>query len=184
MTRARGGGASPRRRPTLRDIAARASVAAATASLVLRSSPLVAAATRAREAASAPGYVHDRGAAALRTGCPHTVGLAINDLSNPYFARLTAAVEQALDRLGWSVFLCDTREHGAEAARARRRVVLGGEPPSAVSLPWGCVFRTRCPIARPLCGEAAPPLAAVLPGRLVACLFPGEFDGSTERCVG
>lgn len=113
MTRTRGGGqAMPRRRPTLRDIAARAGVSVATASLVLRNSPLVAARTRARvqEAAQALGYVYDRAAAALRTGRTHTVGLAINDLANPYFARLTAAIEQALDRLGWTVFLCDTRE--------------------------------------------------------------------------
>lgn len=113
MTRARGGGlVPPRRRPTLRDIALRAEVSVATASLVLRNSPLVAARTRARvqEAARALGYVYDRAAAALRTGRTHTVGLAINDLANPYFARLTAAIEQALDRLGWTVFLCDTRE--------------------------------------------------------------------------
>ncbi|WP_439577131.1 dipeptide ABC transporter ATP-binding protein [Elioraea sp.] len=67
------------------------------------------------------------------------------------------------------------------AARARRRVALGGEPPSTVSLPSGCVFRTRCPIARPVCAETVPPLAEVTPGHLVACHFPGAFDGSATR---
>ncbi|WP_372624690.1 dipeptide ABC transporter ATP-binding protein [Falsiroseomonas sp.] len=59
-------------------------------------------------------------------------------------------------------------EPGAE------RVVLGGEPPSTFSLPTGCAFRGRCPVARPAC-EAPPPLAEVAPGHLVACHFPGSF---------
>lgn len=121
---ARGAPPLRRRRVTLRDIAARAGVSVATASLVLRNSPLVAAATRARvqETARALGYVYDRAAAALRTGRTHTAGVAINDLANPYFARLTAAIEQALGRLGWTVFLCDTRENPEVLVRFGERL--------------------------------------------------------------
>ncbi|WP_328702583.1 ABC transporter ATP-binding protein [Belnapia mucosa] len=56
----------------------------------------------------------------------------------------------------------------------RTRVVLQGEPPSTLVLPTGCPFRTRCPIARPVC-ETPPPLAEHEAGRWAACHFPGEF---------
>ncbi|HEV3052789.1 MAG TPA: ABC transporter ATP-binding protein [Longimicrobium sp.] len=56
----------------------------------------------------------------------------------------------------------------------RERVILGGEPPSTLGLPTGCVFRARCPMAQPAC-EAPPPLAEVEAGRRVACHFPGSF---------
>ncbi|HEY8609936.1 MAG TPA: ABC transporter ATP-binding protein [Roseomonas sp.] len=56
----------------------------------------------------------------------------------------------------------------------RERVILGGEPPSTLKLPSGCVFRARCPMAQPAC-EEPPPLAEVEAGRRVACHFPGSF---------
>ena len=56
----------------------------------------------------------------------------------------------------------------------RRRVVLGGEPPSTLVLPTGCAFRARCPVQQPRCAEP-PPLAEAAPGRLAACHFPGSF---------
>jgi peptide/nickel transport system ATP-binding protein len=61
------------------------------------------------------------------------------------------------------------------AAPGRQRVVLGGEPPSTLALPTGCPFRSRCPIARPIC-ETPPPLAEHAPGRWAACHFPGAFN--------
>ncbi len=61
----------------------------------------------------------------------------------------------------------------------RQRVVLGGEPPSTLRLPRGCAFSARCPAARAEC-EAPPPLAEVVPGRKVACHFPGVFAPRTS----
>jgi oligopeptide/dipeptide ABC transporter ATP-binding protein len=60
--------------------------------------------------------------------------------------------------------------------RVRERIVLAGEPPSPIDRPPGCVFHTRCPIARPQCGRETPPLTSAGPDRRVACFFPGELD--------
>jgi oligopeptide transport system ATP-binding protein len=55
-----------------------------------------------------------------------------------------------------------------ERARERHAAPLGGEIPSPLSPPSGCVFRTRCPHAVALCAEEVPPLRSV-GASLVAC---------------
>jgi oligopeptide/dipeptide ABC transporter ATP-binding protein len=58
----------------------------------------------------------------------------------------------------------------AGGPRRADRTVLGGEPPSPVNLPSGCVFRTRCRFAKPACAQEIPPLRAVGEGHAVACI--------------
>ncbi len=57
---------------------------------------------------------------------------------------------------------------GAEAARDYQ--VLGGEVPSPLHPPAGCVFNTRCPLAIDECRRVVPALREVRPGHHAACI--------------
>ena len=54
------------------------------------------------------------------------------------------------------------------------RVVLQGDIPTPLAKPTGCGFRTRCPIARPACAEAVPPLIDAGDDHQVACPYWAE----------
>ena len=55
--------------------------------------------------------------------------------------------------------------------RASRRTILNGDLPSPLAPPSGCVFRTRCPIARQACSDAVPPMRGFGTGHFAACPF-------------
>ncbi len=94
-------------RVTLQQIAGELGVSTATVSLALRSSPLVAEATRDKVQALARklGYVYNRSAASLRTARTHMVAVGVNDVVNPYFGEILAAIEETLAGSGHTVLL-------------------------------------------------------------------------------
>jgi len=53
----------------------------------------------------------------------------------------------------------------------RERVVLGGEVPSPLNPPPGCVFHPRCPIVVDRCRSEVPDLREIKPGHWAACLL-------------
>ena len=52
----------------------------------------------------------------------------------------------------------------------REHVVLGGEVPSPLNPPSGCVFHPRCPIAVAECRTTVPELRQIRPGHRAACI--------------
>jgi oligopeptide/dipeptide ABC transporter ATP-binding protein len=75
---------------------------------------------------------------------------------HPYTAALLSAIP-----------IPDPREN-----RRRDRIVVGGEPPSPVNPPSGCVFHTRCPRAQDICRTEVPRLTDYGNGHLAHCHFP------------
>ncbi|RKK06259.1 dipeptide ABC transporter ATP-binding protein [Pseudoroseomonas wenyumeiae] len=57
-----------------------------------------------------------------------------------------------------------------DVERKRPPRTLGGELPSPLAPPSGCVFRTRCPMAIPDCAAVVPPLQEARAGHLAACI--------------
>jgi oligopeptide/dipeptide ABC transporter ATP-binding protein len=60
------------------------------------------------------------------------------------------------------------------AERGAELKSIGGSPPDLHSIPEGCVYQERCPLAREICRTTRPPLDAVGARRKSACHFPGE----------
>lgn len=103
-------------RVTLLDVADAAGVSRATASLVIRKSPLVAEETRRRveQAMAKLGYVYNMGAASMRATRSNTVGVIIPNLGNPFFAAMLAGIEQVLEDAGMIVVMANSRESAAK----------------------------------------------------------------------
>jgi len=87
---------------------------------------------------------------------------------HPYTSALLASVPE----------LSFNREH-------RTGALLAGDPPSPISPPSGCRFRTRCAFARERCADVEPQLAGCDADHLWACHFPLlADDAAIVKAVG
>lgn len=101
------------------DVARAARVSPAVVSYVLNDGPRpVADATRARvlEAIRTLGYRPNGIARALKLRRTHTLGLVVPDISNPFFAELAKAIEDAAFERGYALLLGNSSEDGAREA--------------------------------------------------------------------
>jgi len=64
--------------------------------------------------------------------------------------------------------------------RDKEEIELTGEVPSALALPSGCCFRTRCPFAWDRCAAERPALRDVGEGQTVACHLIDEPERDTQ----
>ena len=78
---------------------------------------------RVKEALAEAGYVYRRGAASLRTSKTHTVGVILNNISDPFFSALLASLETYLAESGRTVFLCHTGESSDRQAEFIRKMI-------------------------------------------------------------
>lgn len=113
-----------RNKVTLLDVAKHADVSRATASLVVRKSPLVGAETRERvEAAMRElGYVYNMGAARLRAERSHTIGVVVPNLTNPFFAELLGGMEASVDAAGLVMIIANSGDGPPRQATVLQRL--------------------------------------------------------------
>src|SRR5262249_46736962 len=91
----------------LKDIAARAGVSVMTVSKVLRDTPDVSVATKARvrQLAEEMGYTPDSMAQGLRSRRTRLFGLVIPSATSPIYARVVTAIEEQAHALGYDLLL-------------------------------------------------------------------------------
>lgn len=57
----------------------------------------------------------------------------------------------------------------------RKRILLEGDVPSALNIPTGCRFHSRCPYCKSICKEKNPEFEEIAPGHFCACHFCKDF---------
>jgi LacI family transcriptional regulator, gluconate utilization system Gnt-I transcriptional repressor len=127
--------------PTLAQVAAHAGVSPITVSRVVRLPDMVTAATRERVEAAmrALGYVPNLVAGSLASARTRAVGVLVPTVANAIFADTIQGISDALEPLGYSVFLAqshydDAREEKMLAALLGRRpeaLIMVGSPATA-----------------------------------------------------
>lgn len=121
---------------TMRQVAERAGVSAKTVSRVINNDKYVSVDVRHRvETAIAElSYVPNLLARTFRSGRDAAIGVAIPDISDPFFATLTREVEQIARSRGVAVFITSLGQDGAEE-QGRVEALLGRQLIGLISTP-------------------------------------------------
>ena len=95
---------------TLSQLARKARVSISTASRVMNGDLAVQESTRDRvlKAAQTLNYSPNLLAKSLRAGKSFTIGLVIDNISNPFFAEITNGIEHVAQQNGYNLFLCNS----------------------------------------------------------------------------
>lgn len=97
---------------TLADVAAYAHVSTATVSMVLRNRGRISEPTRQKVLAALDslGYVYNQTAANLRNRSSNQLGLLLPDITNPFFAEMTAGLSDEMEQHQQMLFLANSGE--------------------------------------------------------------------------
>ncbi|WP_337270685.1 LacI family DNA-binding transcriptional regulator [Oryzifoliimicrobium ureilyticus] len=166
-------------RVTVVDIAKVAGVSKSTVSLVLRGSPLVNEATRAKVNAVMRdlGYVYNRGAANLRQSGSNSkiIGVVVNDLTNSFFAELAVGVDIVVQSAGFVQFLSNT----SESVDRQREVIASMREHGISGLILSPARGTEGADLKPLVSADIPVVVAVrnVPGAKVSSICSDNREG-------
>ncbi|GHB90604.1 LacI family DNA-binding transcriptional regulator [Cerasicoccus arenae] len=104
---------------SIKEVAHLAGVSTATVSRMMANKSYVSDDTRARVQAAIDelNYQPNRVAQRLREQQSRILGLIVSDIQNPFFSELARSVEKFAQGRGYSVFICNTDEDGAQEQR-------------------------------------------------------------------
>jgi LacI family transcriptional regulator len=121
---------------TMRQVAERAGVSAKTVSRVINNDRYVSSDVRRRveRAIADLDYVPNLLARTFRSGRDAAIGVAIPDISDPFFATLTREVEQIARSRGVAVFITSLGQNGAEE-QGRVETLLGRQLTGLITTP-------------------------------------------------
>lgn len=97
---------------TVADIARHLGVSTATVSMTLRNKGRISEHTRQRvlRAIDELGYVYNQTAANLRNKSSNQVGLLLHDITNPFYAEMTAGLSREMEHHDLMLFLANSEE--------------------------------------------------------------------------
>lgn len=128
----------PAGRASVKDVAARAGVSPMTVSRAINTPDAVSPELRERvqKAVQALSYIPNRAAAGLQSNRNRIVGFLMPDLSVPHYHQMHVGLTKALEPLGYSVLVMETR-YSPERERILAQVMLGWNPSGVVRVATG-----------------------------------------------